>query len=281
VVSNIQCSVLPDDTLAGDRFEVCVDTLAFSTWILAFQGGAKNTKEQATVAISDLLDQDVGDSDLRDALGFVHMSLGDNESASDFGMGGSEVNWTDANHVDKCHFNESGEQGTVGRAGLKGADVFQYEQEACDKLDAYLDNPENAGLAFEDEIEEIRQALAQADAALAQKAIDDAIASGGDPSEVQVAQDFLEQGVVASDPEQGGGGTQICDVALDKFQVAWEKAVASYCSDEFLIINELDSDLDGIKNSFDNCPLNGNSDQSDEDGDDVGDACDEFPGQPG
>ena len=146
------------------------------------------------------------------AIGFLHMSLGENDALA--GMSGSEVIWGDPNHVDTCN------------GGFKGADVFQYDQEACDKLHAYLDNDENAGFGFDVAIEAVREALAEADQLLGATAIADAIAAFGDPDLIAVAQDLSAEGDAAMDQ----GGAAICDVALDKYEEAWEKAVSSWCN---------------------------------------------------
>ncbi len=134
------------------------------------------------------------------------MSLGD-------GFNGSEIVWGDENHIDVCH------------SGYKGADVFQYEQKACDKLDAYVENDENANFGFEEEIEKIRKKLALADKILAETAI----AEGGNSEEIAVAEELFTEGE-AIGIEQGGSA--ICDVALDKFEEVWEKSVKSWCAIE-------------------------------------------------
>ncbi len=129
-------------------------------------------------------------------------------------MSGSEVVWGDPTHVDDCH------------GGFKGVDVFQYEEEACDKLDAYSENKANAGFDFDEEIEAVRQMLALADQMLAAVAIADAIAEFGDPDLITVAQDLFAEG----DAAKAQGRATICDVALDKYEEAWEKAVQSWCN---------------------------------------------------
>lgn len=171
-------------------------------------------KEGAIEDLAELLSQDEGDDDLIQAIGYINMSLGRDDPRA--GMSGSDVVWGDNNHVDACN------------GGNKGADVFQYEQEACDKLDGYLENDENADFDFEDEIEEVRQMLAEADEILAATAISDAIAEGGKPDDIADAEDLKAEG----DAAWARGGSEICDVALDKYEEAWEKAVKSWCEDE-------------------------------------------------
>ena len=99
--------------------------------------------------------------------------------------------------------------------------MFQYEQEACDKLDAYIENDENEGFGFEDEIEELRQMLAEADRILAAVAIEDAENNNGKPDDIADAISLKLEG----DEMRAQGGTAICDEALDKYGEAWEKAV--------------------------------------------------------
>ncbi len=169
-------------------------------------------KLEAIDALEDLLAVDVGDDDLIDAIGYLNMSLGLDDPRA--GMSGSEVVWGDPTHVDDCH------------GGFKGVDFFQYEQESCDKLQAYLENDENAGFGFDAAIEAVREILAQADRLLAETAIADAIANFGDPSEIAVALDLKAQGDAAA----AHGGNAICDEALDKYEEAWEKAVSSWCN---------------------------------------------------
>jgi phage tail sheath protein FI len=61
--------------------------------------------------------------------------------------------------------------------------------------------------------------------------------------------------VCDSSPDCGGCGTPDCEQACN-----------------------VDSDIDGITDSADNCPINCNSGQLDADGDDIGDVCDDTPG---
>ena len=170
-------------------------------------------KLEAIDALEDLLAVDLDDDDLIDAIGFLNMSLGLEDPRA--GMSGSEVVWGDPKHVDDCHGGYEG----------KGVDVFQYEQESCDKLDAYLENEDNAGFSFDDEIAAVRQMLALSDQILAAVAIADAMAELGDPDLIAVAQDLFAEG----DAAKAQGGAAICDDALDKYEEAWEKAVQSYC----------------------------------------------------
>ncbi len=171
-------------------------------------------KREAIEALEALLGVDSEDDDLIDAIGFLHMSLGEKDDRA--GMSGSEVAWGDPNHVDTCHF------------GFKGADAFQYEQESCDKLDAYVENDENEGFGFEAAIDAVRESLAEADEMLAATAIADAIANGGDSDEIEVAEELKAEG----DDATASGGSEICDKALDKYEEAWEKAVKSWCDSE-------------------------------------------------
>ena len=172
-----------------------------------------------------LLAQDPGDNDLIDAIGFLHMSLGEDDDRA--GMSGSEVVWGDPNHVDDCH------------EGYKGEDAFQHEQEACDRLDAYVENEENDGFGFGAAIEAVRQSLAEADEILAATAIADAIAEDGHAGDIAVAQELKAEGDAAA----ASGGSEICDVALDKYEEAWEKAVHSWCDTPGDIDVDGESDL--------------------------------------
>ena len=139
------------------------------------------------------------------------MSLGEDDARA--GMSGSEVVWGDPNHVDACH------------GGFKGPDAFQFEQAACDKLDAYVENDENAGFGFDGAIEAVRQALASSDQSLAATAIADAIDAGGDADLISVAEELKAEGDAAL------ASGKICDEVLDKYEEAWEKAVDSYCEE--------------------------------------------------
>ena len=174
-------------------------------------------KAETAAKIEFLVSVDVGDADLSHALGYIYLSLGDNASANAAsGFGGSEVVWGDSLHVDTCN------------GGFKGADVFQYGQQACDKLDAYDSNPTNDGFGFGADIEFLRQRLAIADRMLAQQAIDDALAAGGVAGDIALAEQLLADGDTAT----AAGGSEICDIALDRYEEAWEKAVRSHCLTE-------------------------------------------------
>ncbi len=168
-------------------------------------------KTETIDQLEGLLTMDVGDQDLIDAIGFLNMSLGLDDPRA--GMSGSDVVWGDPEHVDECH------------DGYKGVDVFQYEQAACDKLDAYMENDDNAQFDFDGEIEAVRQRWAEADQILAAIAIDDALAHDGDSDDIADAQSLKAEG----DAAMADGGSELCDVALDKFEESWEKAVKSWC----------------------------------------------------
>ncbi|MHC4445426.1 MAG: hypothetical protein ACYTF1_14975 [Planctomycetota bacterium] len=120
-----------------------------------------------------------GVDDLIDAIGYLHMSLGLEDDRA--GMSGSEVVWGDPTHVDDCH------------GGYKGVDVFQYEEEACDKLDAYIENDEYEGFGFGAAIEAIWQMLAQADQMLAATDISEAIEEDGNLYDIAVVKELMTE----------------------------------------------------------------------------------------
>ncbi|NIP24871.1 MAG: HYR domain-containing protein, partial [Phycisphaerae bacterium] len=173
-------------------------------------------KQEAIAVLEGLLSKDQGDDDLIQAIGYLYMSLGDNVMAKAVAdMDGSEVVWASPNRIAEC------------QGGYKGADVFQYEQGACDKLDAYIDNDENTGFGFGAEIETVRQMMAEADQILAATAISDAHANSGNTDAIADAESLKDEG----DAAKAIGGTEICDIALDKYEEAWEKAVGSWGCD--------------------------------------------------
>jgi hypothetical protein len=59
---------------------------------------------------------------------------------------------------------------------------------------------------------------------LAETAIADAIANHGKPDDIAVAERLKAEG----DAAKAKGGAAIADVALDKYEEAWEKAVKSW-----------------------------------------------------
>ena len=164
-------------------------------------------------AISDLeyvlLNLDPGDDDIIEAIDYLHMSLGD-ERGQELG---SEVVWGDPFHIDE-HYG-----------GYKGEDVFQYEQEAVDKLITYIENDENEGTGVESIIYEVMEKLYNADKALAIIAIQDAIEAGGKEDDIKDAQDFLAE---ADDYWATSDYYEIADNVYDYLEKAWEKAVGSY-----------------------------------------------------
>jgi hypothetical protein len=162
----------------------------------------KDFKEDAITELEALLDIDTNDDDLEDAKHYLKQSLY-------YGFDGSEVKWLDDDHIDE----------------EKGADVFQYEQEAVDKLIAYLENDENTAFDFEDEIWSILEKLYKADKLLAEIAIDDAEAANGDSDKIDEAKDFLAEAIDYWDTEDM---EEIADNAFDFLQKAWEKAVESW-----------------------------------------------------
>jgi len=204
--------------------------------------GARGHLKQLADALETLSDPggaDPGDEDLSQGAAFCYLALGDNPIAFDIaGMGGSEVIWADdGDHIDACHcLNGSvtldgdcggGGSGSVGKTGFKGYDVFQYEQEVCDKLVAYKLNGENSSIINENSISvnALLQNLINASDAMASLAIQDATDQGGDPSIIDQATQFLNQ----AQSEASNGDAAICDEALDLYGKAWLEAVKSWC----------------------------------------------------
>ncbi len=166
-------------------------------------------KQDAICELEDALILDPDDDDIIEAIDYLHMSLGD-ERGQELG---SEVVWGDPFHIDE--HNE----------GYKGEDVFQYEQEAVDKLIAYIENDENEGTGVESIIYEVMEKLYKADKSLATIAIQDAIEAGGKEDDIEDAQDFLAE---ADDYWMTGDYYEIADNVYDYLEKAWEKAVGSY-----------------------------------------------------
>ena len=163
-------------------------------------------------AISDLmyaLSLDPGDDDLIEAIDYLHMSLGDTRGQEL----GSEVAWGDSLHIDERH------------GGYKGEDVFQYEQEAVDKLIAYIENDENEGTGVESIIYQVMEKLYKADRILAMIAIQDAIDARGKMDDIEEAYAFLAE---ADSYWAISDYYGIADNVYDYLEKAWEKAVGSY-----------------------------------------------------
>lgn len=143
-----------------------------------------------------------------DALGYLYMSLGDNDEAARFGMGGPEVRWADDGiNVDDAH------------GGYKGADVFQYEEESVDKLIAYLEHGENAGTGAADIVSQVIELMREADRYLVTIAIADAKEAGEDAYLLAVVRDLFAQ---ADAYWETGDLGLLADYVIDK---SWEKAV--------------------------------------------------------
>jgi len=166
-------------------------------------GSPEENKEFARDEVATLLTFDSGDSDLKDALKSVKESLGD----------GSDVIWTDPFHVDE----------------QRGVDTFSFEKLACDKLVAFLENEENSGFDFEDEIRGILSALGIADRELARLVINEAITGGGKQDDINDAIGlFTEAGsVFVNAAKEGGTLKDICDEVIPRYGEAWEKAAFS------------------------------------------------------
>ena len=127
-----------------------------------------------------------------------------------------------AGNLDKIEYYEAGHL-------TRTRDKYDFQEEEIvalfDKLDAYKENDENNQFDAAAEIEEIRQKLAEADRILAEVAIEDAKEMNGKPDDIAVANELFAEGETAMQQ----GGSAICDVALGKFEEAWEKAVKSWC----------------------------------------------------
>ena len=165
--------------------------------------GAKVLKEKAVDLLVGALGSDPGDDDLADALGFLFLSLRDNTGAQTVaGMGGSEVVWIDSLHIDT----------------VKGQDVFQYEQQAVDKLIAYLEKDENAGTGVAPVIPDVMEKLQVADRLLAIVAISESVCG---------AESIAVAGQLVAEADSywatGDPATQ-ADNTYDMLQKAWEKA---------------------------------------------------------
>lgn len=125
---------------------------------------------------------------------------------------GSEVTWIDDWHVDK----------------EKGVDTFQYEEEAIDKLDAYVLNNDNIDTGVAPLIDSVREKLYETDKSIAEKAIEEAETAGGIPSDIDEAKELYKEAV-----DMYVAGTyahtspKLSDI-IGIFEEAWEKAVGSY-----------------------------------------------------
>ncbi|MCK5548201.1 MAG: PKD domain-containing protein [Thermoplasmata archaeon] len=180
--------------------------------------GPMDFKLDAICELQEALELDPDDQDILDAIGYLYMSLGDNENATLWAnMGGSEVVWGDAIHIDEGH------------GGYKGADVYQYEEEAMDKLIAYLENDENIGTGVASIIPGIFWRLRKADRYLTTTAIQDAIDAGGNSDDIAVALKLLVEADDIWNDNYPDDLSIIADYVLDKLEESWEKAVGSYC----------------------------------------------------
>lgn len=168
----------------------------------------RTLKESALTKLESALSFDPGDDDLVQAIDYLHMSLGD-ERGKELG---SEVMWTDDWHV--------GEE--------KGVDTFQYEEEVIDKLDAYVLNDDNIDTGVASIIDSVRDKLYEADKSIAEKAIEEAEAAGGVPSDIDKAKELYKEAVdTYATGTYAHTSPKLSDV-IDLFEEAWEKAVNSH-----------------------------------------------------
>lgn len=166
---------------------------------------ARSLKMDALKELESAFTLDPSDDDLIQAIEYLHMSLGDSRGLEL----GSEVIW-----IDELHLDEE-----------KGADVFQYEQGAVDKLVAYLENEENDAFGLEDEIHDVMEKLYKADKLLAEYAIEEAEDNNGKPDDIEKAQELLEEAI---NYRETGYWETITDNAYDLLEEAWEKAMGSH-----------------------------------------------------
>lgn len=171
--------------------------------------GPMDLKIDAIKALTYALTLDPGDNDLMQAIDYLYMSLGD-ERGRELG---SEVIWGDGIHIDEHH------------GGYKGADVYQYEEEAVDKLIAYIENEENSNTGVESIIPDVMELLYKADRYLTTFAIQDAIDANGNPDDIAVANALLNE---ADYYWSSCDLSLIADYVYDKLEESWEKAVSSY-----------------------------------------------------
>lgn len=177
-------------------------------WLHYYQATPRWLKLDAIKKLEAALTLDPGDDDLIQAIDYLHMSLGDDRGKEL----GSEVIWIDDWHIDE----------------IKGVDTFQYEEAASDKLDAYLLNDENIDTGVAPIINTVKEKLYEADRLLAEKAIEEAEAAGGVPTDIDKAKELYQQAVdTYAVGTHAHTSPKLSDV-MDLFEEAWEKAAGSY-----------------------------------------------------
>ena len=165
-------------------------------------------KRQAIATLEAILTQDPN-SQLIQAIGYLYMSLGDNEAAEAIAdMNDSEVFWAGPDRIAQW------------QGGYAGEKVFEYQQTACGLLQAYVGA---TGVAFAYDINNVYLQLAEADKKLTDTAISDAVFQGADPSIIAAAKALRSQ----ADAVKAKGGREICTVALQKYEQAWQIAIES------------------------------------------------------
>jgi len=153
--------------------------------------------------------QDPTSRELSQAIDWLNMSLGITP------LDGAVVG-ADQNHVVWAGPDRIAHR----QGGFAGSQVFEFQQQACTLLKAYI---QNGGFAFADHINEAWQLLAETDKKLAEVAISDAIFHDAEPTIVAEAKMLKKEGDLA----KIRGGREICNVALPKYEQAWQKAIDS------------------------------------------------------
>lgn len=104
------------------------------------------------------------------------------------------------------------------QGGFAGADVFNYQQQACAVLKSYL---QSDGVAYETEIYEVMKIIARAQRKLAETAIADSDFEYSDPAMVEDAKTLINEADTITELLS----SEICETALPKYEQAWKMAV--------------------------------------------------------
>ena len=156
-----------------------------------------------------LISQDPTSEELKQAIDYLNVSLGESPSYNTISESDRiQVVWAGPDRIAQW------------QGGFAGANVLDYQQQACSALKTYL---QGQGAAYSDDIYDVLLLVAKAHKKLAETALSDADFQIVDVTTINQIKTLIRE----ADTVAERLSSEICDTALPKYEQAWELAVGS------------------------------------------------------
>ncbi len=156
-----------------------------------------------------LISQDPTSEQLKEAIDYLNASLGESAPYNTIAENDrTQVVWAGPDRIAQW------------QGGFAGANVLDYQQQACSALKTYL---QGQGAAYTNDIYDVWLLVAKAHKKLAETALSDADFQIIDASTVDQAKMLIREADTIAEKLS----SEICDTALPKYEQAWKLAIGS------------------------------------------------------